>query len=245
MECPYFTEDRVIRMFNIIICDDEQIFAETISRQIHNIMKAENMEYGITCCKDTVELNDCLKTTKYDLLFLDIRMPSANGLEYAKRLRNVGNNIEIIFVTSNTEYALEAYETFPLTFLKKPIQKEALQKAILKSMELKKDRPSVVFKDKKRGMVAVPHLNIYYAESRYHEVVLCCERREEYTLHESFRNFCNMLPQDTFMQCHRCYIVNLKRVRRIQNYVLVLDNDEEIPISRTLYKEVKERFAQI
>lgn len=232
-------------MFNIMICDDEQIFSESISRQLHSIMKNENTEYRITCCKDTVELTDCLKTTKCDLLFLDIRMPGASGLEYAKRLRNAGNNMEIVFVTSNTEYALEAYEAFPLTFLKKPVQKEALYKAVAKCMELKKERPSVVFKDKKRGMVAVPHLNIYYAESRYHEVVLCCERKEEYTIHESFRNFCNMLPQDTFIQCHRCYIVNLKRVRRIQNYMFILDNEEEIPISRNLYKEVKERFAQI
>lgn len=232
-------------MFNIIICDDEQIFSDAISKQINNIMASENIEYEITCCRDTVELNDALKIKQYDLLFLDIRMPGASGMEYAKRLRNAGNNIQIVFVTSNTEYAYEAYETYPLTFLRKPIQKPALQRAILKCMEMKKERPSVVFKDKKRGMVAVPYLNIYYAESRYHEVVLCCECQEEYTLREAFKNFCSMLPQDIFVQCHRCYIVNLKRVRRIQNYTMILDNDEEIPISRTLYREVKERFAQI
>lgn len=232
-------------MFRIVICDDEQIFADAISKQICNIMAAENMGYEITHCRDVAELDECLKRKHFDLLFLDIRMPGTTGIEYAKRMREKGNQIPIIFVTSNTEYALEAYEIYPLTFLKKPIQEKALQQAIIRAAAMKKETPSLVFKDKKRGMVAVPYDEISYVESRYHEVVVCCERGEEFLCRDSFGKFCSQLPENQFVQCHRCYAVNLKHVKRIQNYMLILNNQVEIPVSRTLYKQIKERFAQI
>ena len=232
-------------MFRIVICDDEKIFADAITKQIHQIMISENMEYEVHHCREVVELEDYLRKEYTDLLFLDIMMPGTTGMEYAKRLRDKGNQILIIFVTSNTEYALEAYSIYPLTFLRKPIQKDALQQAIIRAIAMKKESPSVVFKDKKKGMVSVPYESIMYVESRYHEVAVCCERGEEFLCRDSFSNFCSQLPQKDFVQCHRCYTVNLQHAKRVKNYMLILDNQQEIPISRTLYKQIKERFAQV
>ena len=51
----------------------------------------------------------------------------------------------------------------------------------------------------------------------------------------------NMLPEE-FVFCHRSYIVNMRYVRSIGKTDIMLDSDENIPLSRRLYKEVNERF---
>jgi excisionase family DNA binding protein len=70
----------------------------------------------------------------YDLLLLDLLMPSPNGVETLERVRRERPDLEVVLVTAYFDSSLmdEALQSGPLTILKKPVQKEAL-KALLAS----------------------------------------------------------------------------------------------------------------
>jgi DNA-binding LytR/AlgR family response regulator len=67
----------------------------------------------------------------FDLCILDIEMPGMNGLEVAKKLKHKA----VIFTTAYKDYAAEAFDLDAIDYIKKPIQKERLEKSILKAKE--------------------------------------------------------------------------------------------------------------
>ena len=48
---------------------------------------------------------------------------------------------------------------------------------------------------------------------------------------------------ETFLRCHKSYLVNMKHICRISNYAVYLDNGEELPVPRLKYQAVKEEFV--
>ena len=66
----------------------------------------------------------------FDLCILDIEMPHINGIQVANLLRGK----PVIFTTAHKEYAAEAFDLDAVDFVRKPIQKERLQKAVQKAI---------------------------------------------------------------------------------------------------------------
>lgn len=62
-----------------------------------------------------------------DVAFLDVEMFGMNGLELAKRIRELSHNTKIIFVTGHPQYALEAYSIHAKGYLLKPATAEKVR----------------------------------------------------------------------------------------------------------------------
>ncbi len=69
------------------------------------------------------------RTIAFDLCIIDIEMPGMNGLEVAQLLRNK----PVIFTTAYKEYAAEAFDLEAIDYVRKPIQKDRLEKALQKA----------------------------------------------------------------------------------------------------------------
>ena len=80
---------------------------------------------------DPLKFIDESKEVDFDLAIIDIEMPQLNGLEVAQRLAGK----PVIFTTAYKEYAAEAFDLNAIDYIRKPIQKERLEKAILKAAE--------------------------------------------------------------------------------------------------------------
>ena len=52
-----------------------------------------------------------------------------------------------------------------------------------------------------------------------------------------------LLPQTTFIMCHRAYIVNLALTKNIRQYEFVMKSGALVPISRYRYNEVNRQFV--
>ena len=65
-----------------------------------------------------------------DVALLDIEMPGMSGIELAKRLKEICPDVNIIFATAYSEYALEAFSIYAAGYLLKPLKKEALEEAL-------------------------------------------------------------------------------------------------------------------
>lgn len=79
---------------------------------------------------DTTEAFSFLRNNEVDLAFVDISMPWESGLDFAKRLREAGNQIRLVFVTSHKEYALSAFDVYAYDYIVKPLSQTRLQQTI-------------------------------------------------------------------------------------------------------------------
>lgn len=117
----------------IIVIDDEKAM-HLIMRKL--LMKVPSVTFlGAFFCTDSAI--DFIKKHEVDLVFVDINMPKENGIAFAHKMDNLFPHIQLAFVTSHKDYALEAFELSALDYLLKPVSVERLQKAIDKAIALK------------------------------------------------------------------------------------------------------------
>lgn len=230
-------------MFYTAICDDESVFSERAREVLNKILDEKGITHRTDCFSSTDELQAAMRKCEYTLLLLDIVMDKKTGLEFASELRRAGSRVNIIFITSSAEFALDAYEVYPLTYLTKPIDPLKLRRAIDLCLEKMEKQPGLVISDRKLGHVMVEYDDILYLESQKHDIVVYARDGKQYTFMGSFEAFCEKLPADIFFRCHRSYTVNLRHTSRISNREYTMRNGHLIPISRTQYKLACEKFA--
>ncbi|MGN1443787.1 MAG: LytR/AlgR family response regulator transcription factor, partial [Acutalibacteraceae bacterium] len=113
----------------IAVCEDERKIAEDLAEHISDFMKLTYFDFNIDIF---LTGEDFRKSPEiYDLLFLDCRLPDANGLTIAKELRDRDIDTAIIFVTAFEEYVYDSFEVRPFRYLLKPIDENAIRKAMI------------------------------------------------------------------------------------------------------------------
>ena len=116
-------------MIRTVIVDDESIILKELE---NNLQKMEDvtLEGAFT---DTLMALQFVITHEIDMLILDIEMPKINGLELAESARKLNRNIQIIFATGYSQYAIEAFNADALSYLMKPYTLHELKMAVDKA----------------------------------------------------------------------------------------------------------------
>ncbi|MFP7254337.1 response regulator [Terribacillus goriensis] len=110
----------------VMLVDDEPLALQFLQTQLHSIG-----DFTIVGAYQTSRgLMDKIKQKKPELLFLDIKIGSVNGVELAAAIQEENPNVPIVFVTGFQEYAVQAFELNALDYIVKPIQKDRLRKTI-------------------------------------------------------------------------------------------------------------------
>jgi len=170
---------------------------------------------------EAVRLVDALEP---DLLFLDISLPEASGLEVLDRLRH---KPEIVFTTAYDQYALAAFELGALDYLLKPFGRARFETMVervrvrmhaeVAATERMRDACDTplrrLFARTRDGIVAIDVRTIQHiaASGDYAEV---CTERGSHLLHMSLGELASRLDPELFRQVHRSHIVNLDAVTK-------------------------------
>ena len=111
---------------NAICVDDE---AQVLNHIVSSCQKIKLLEEvkGFTRPQDAL---DWLAEHPVDLALLDIDMPGMSGLELAHRIRKNYPDISVIFITAFSQYALDAYEVHPSSYLLKPFDQARLNQEV-------------------------------------------------------------------------------------------------------------------
>ena len=108
-------------MLKIAICDDEQDYREIIEQMLNRYIKDTDIEAQIDIFTNPSELIDATENgTIYDIYLLDIYMPGITGMSFATELRSRDIKSSVIFLTSSTDHALEAFGVNATHYLLKP-----------------------------------------------------------------------------------------------------------------------------
>lgn len=108
------------------LVDDERLCLDELAWQLSHypdIQIAGSFTHSLQAVK-------AIENDRPDAVFLDIDMPRLDGLELAQKIQARHPGVIIIFVTAYAQYALEAYKSYPLDFLVKPVPDERLEKTV-------------------------------------------------------------------------------------------------------------------
>ena len=79
---------------------------------------------------DTEKVLETAANVRCDVVFLDIRMNNMSGIELAKSLKDINNEINIVFTTGYPEYSLDAFRIYASDYLLKPVSPDAVKRAM-------------------------------------------------------------------------------------------------------------------
>ncbi len=66
-----------------------------------------------------------------------------------------------------------------------------------------------------------------------------------YEIYDKLDHIEEELSEYGFFRIHKSYLVNLKHIRKVNNYEAVLDTGESLPIPRRRFQAAKEAFCRI
>ena len=221
-------------MITCFIVDDEPIarqgLREYITREGDIKILAE--------CENIIELRMRLQEMSPDIIFLDIEMPYASGMDW---LSTANSSSLVILTTAYEQYALRSYDFNVVDYLLKPIPYARFSKAIVKTRKLlQKDLETegvdyIVVKVTQTKRHKILFRDITYIEAQQNYCNIHHRDDTQLMVRTTLNNILEQLPSDMFCQVHRSFIVNKTRITSMDSSRINI-GDVSIPVSRT-YKE--------
>lgn len=173
---------------------------------------------------------------EYRIIFMDIELEgSLSGVEAAKKLREMGHDTPLVFLTAYKDYALTGYKVGAIDYILKPVTAEAVGEC-MKRVFQSASGGCFLIRDKD-SMVKIPYDKILYFESFDHYIEIITDQgrcRQIITL----KKLKGILPIQ-FVQCHRTLLINIRRLERIDGRNATMANGVSLPISRTYLEQVR------
>lgn len=177
-----------------------------------------------------------------DLLFLDIEMDGASGMDTAHTIRSRDSRLLIVFVTGYPDYVFDGYTVRALDYLLKPIRTDKLASVLARAREqLTDDAPELFTLRNTDGIFRVPKREIlyFYSDRRLVHLVTA---QADYTFYDKLDHTAQLAGPD-FVRTHQRYLVRIDAIDRIDaNQVLI--GTTRLPISRANRTAVMEACAR-
>lgn len=232
----------------VVVCDDDKSFLEHICKQIAAIFKnlsvnatIERFDNGKWLCKE-------LKTSEFDLLFLDIEMEDMNGVQIGRYIREtLGNeSIQIAYISAKQEYAMDLFDFRPINFLIKPIDNMALEKVIDKFILLNQHNMSVLNYKKGKNDCSVRMSEIIYLSSSGRKITMHMLNNRTEDFYGSLENiYKKSLEKENFLFVHKSFLVNFNYIKSYEYSQLTMLYGDAIPISQSRRKNIRTRFNEL
>ena len=167
----------------------------------------------------------------FDIIFLDIEMPTLGGMPTAERIRLLDPDVVLIFVTNMAQYAVRGYEVDALDFVLKPVNYYQFSTKLARALQrIQWRRGGQITLQTPGGAQQLDTDDILYLETRdrllhYHTA------DKVWSVRGSLLKSEKELAPYHFARCNQCYLVNLRHVKGVQDD-LVQVGEERLEISR-------------
>lgn len=230
-------------MLKVAVVEDEKAFID----QLETYLKTYGEESGedITFCpflsgKEFVEQFQPI----YDIILLDIQMPEMDGMTVAQKIRQIDDDVVIVFITNLAQYALKGYEIGALDYILKPLNYSAFKLRFARAIKRNQTRKgSTVVLKLNGGVKLLKTKDIYYVESdknqlHYHTT------EGEFIVREALWQAEENLKKEHFAKCSRWYLVNLLHITEIRKNSVIV-GDHELEISRRCHNSFLEQAVSV
>jgi DNA-binding LytR/AlgR family response regulator len=220
-----------------LIVDDEPLARKLLQGYV---AKIESLEL-VRECSSAIEAGNFIRTTKIDLLFLDIQMPELNGMQFISTLKNPP---AVIITTAYRDFAPEAFDINAVDYLLKPISFERFAKSVNRFFD--KQAELIIHENATASLSAFIYLK---ADRKNHRVMLSdiryIESLDDYVkvhlvgstliTRENITSLESALPPQSFVRIHRSFIVNTSFISAISAEAVEIDG-KYLPFGRAFKK---------
>lgn len=214
-----------------IAIDDEPIALDLIRRHTEAVPDLELLGTFLS----SREALAYLQKVEVNLIFLDIKMPDMNGLEVA---RLINPSTLIIFTTAYSEYAVSGFDLSATDYLLKPITLPRFLTAVQKARERHKMKgvSDVLFVKDGYQIVQIKLQELLFIESAGNYVTFF-EAEKRTVVRMKLSEALEKLPPQNFLRIHKCHVINLNKVERIEKH-RVLMADKNLSVSDRYWKDL-------
>jgi two-component system LytT family response regulator len=246
--------------FTALIVDDEPLAREGL-----RLLLSEDPEFPVIHeAMNGREAVDAIRSTRPDLVLLDVQMPEMDGFGV---VREVGAEQMpmVVFVTAHVQYAIQAFESNAIDYLLKPVTAARFTKTLERVKLRLSVTPAVETSRRIFSMldaIASPRRyakrlavrsagktvfvdveDIHWMEAAENYVQLHTAR-EGPLLHVAMNTLEKSLDPELFLRVHRSVIVNIRRIRELQpishgEYAITLHNGVRLQSGRMYHAKLK------
>lgn len=224
-------------MVNIAIVEDERAASNLLREHLTRFSEEKGVQFSVRIFENAV-----IFLTNYhadfQVIFMDIEMPHLNGMEAAKKLREIDPTVVLVFITNMAQYAIKGYEVDALDFVLKPVSYyrfSSLLQKILRQMEKRRD---VVLTIRTPGSVRrLSASSVAYISVEDH---LLLYHTEDGVIESwgSLKSVLENLAPHGFIQINKSSVVNLRHVRSVSGDTMLVGDTAKFTLSRGRKAEV-------
>jgi two-component system LytT family response regulator len=240
-----------------VVVDDEPLAAA----HLQEVLRSDTSVRVVAVCRNAREAREAIAAHDPDVLFLDIEMPGASGLELAREAEGAGRPL-VVFVTAHERYAIDAFDVAPVDYVLKPADPLRCRRATARAARILEARAgaglalervaphapylSRLFVKHDERLLSVPVADIEYVEALGNYVKLSARGRM-HVVRGSLSALESRLDPAVFIRTHRSYIVNVTRIRELVpvshgDYSVLVESGARVPLSR-VYRDNLEVFV--
>ena len=235
-------------VLKIIICDDKKEEQKKYTDWINNIAKKHDIAVKVKAYDSAdVMLSDSLKEIiGTGIIFMDVNMPGTTGDLAALKLRELGYENEIIFLTVSKQHFINAFDAKALHYIVKNEAKlEEFERIFLLAVSAQQQKQSKFVMYSSAGKtISIPIDKILYYEAHRGIVKVYYDNGKIFEFPQrNITVIANDLEEHGFCRTHRAIIVSLSAVESITYNRVTLRNGAELPMSRNKYAELKKSLG--
>ena len=225
------------KILRFAVCEDDDGDAAALREILTSVCPCEVVRFS-----SGEAFGDANPAGRFDVVLMDIFLGGATGVEVARRLRAADDNVEIVFVTSSEDHALDGYAVNAAQYVVKPFDRariEAVMETVVRRLEAARGEVLSITENRRRR--DLPLRGILYVASEGQACVIRT-RGEQIRTYISIEALAAALPPPRFLRCHRGYVVNLDQVRYLEDGDFIMSNGERVYISVKNFRKVKSAY---
>lgn len=230
-------------MFRIAVVEDEEIYQNQMKEYLETYEKEKQEKLSLTFYQDGEDIIE--KYQGFDIIFLDIQMQFLNGMDAAKKIRELDQEVIIMFITNMTQYAIQGYQVNALDYIVKPVEyfpfSEKLTKALNKCKA--KKVKNYILVPVSEGVRKIDLEELYYIESCGHNLIYQLSE-EQICSRGVLKEVEKIIQPYDFYRCSKGFLVNMKKVDGVKSNNCLI-HGKEIAIGRNMKKRFMELLIQI
>ena len=230
----------------IAIVDDREDDREVLKESSERFFASKNKyEIEVSTYASGEELLKGFEPGDIHIAFLDICMDEMTGIELAKKLRDLDQNLLIVFQTTSRDYAFDAFPLHPFDYLIKPCQDDQVASVYDEALKVIRTGDPDIKVISVKGTFSVPLRSIIAIQSHGHNVEFLLTNSQSLTSTETFHKIQTKLASDNrFLLINRGVLVNMDHVLAPREGEMEMKDGSTLPIRVNGRTQVLSDFSQ-
>ncbi len=230
-------------MIKAAICEDSELDRDILKKIIGFLLEEIGLAYDIVLYSNGQELVSGYKNYPVDIIFLDILMDDIDGIETGRLIREMDENVEIVYCTSSKEFAIAAYDVHAMAYLLKPYETLRIQSVVDYYLQKhpQNNRNFIEVKSKRKPII-IPYKDIIHMESDNKVVYIHTTTQGAVKVYNKLDSFEHELSDSRFLRCHQSYLINMQYVTYVADSDFIMSDDKMIPIRKSGRKLIVKKY---